>query len=113
VGPDNYPFITYVPYFTHSVRAEGRACDDCHGTEAAEAIAAGKTFQPAWVKDGELSFYSGVIPLAPQQLDWPFLEKKGGKWVPFTPKNKPLIQLGVYAEPLSAREIKKMKLKRR
>jgi hypothetical protein len=59
-------------------------------------------------KDGELEFYKGVIPLSPDLLEWIFLEKKADKWVPFEPTQEPLIQLGVYAQPFSRDEIKKM-----
>lgn len=108
VGVDNYPFITYVPYLTHSVTAQGRTCEQCHDTEPVNALAAGERFTPAVFQDGALSFYKGVIPVVPQQLDWPFLEKKDGQWVPFTPKDDPLIQMGVYAEPLSSEELDMM-----
>jgi hypothetical protein len=76
VGPDNYPFVTYVPYFTHSVMAEGRTCEQCHATEAVSLLAQGKRYAPGTVKDGKVVFKTGVIPLAPELLDWPFLEKK-------------------------------------
>ena len=68
-------------------------------------------FSPAIFKDGELEFYKGIIPLVPSLLDWPFLEKKEGKWVPFEPKVKPLVQMGLYAEAFTLDELKKMKNK--
>jgi len=108
VGKNNEPFITYVPYFTHSVTSEGRKCEACHATEAATVLAASKTFTAADFKDGKLEFYKGVIPLVPGLLDWPFLEKKDGQWVPFEPAERPLIQLGVYAEPFTHDELKKL-----
>lgn len=108
VGEKNEPFITYVPYFTHSIMGQGRKCEQCHNTEAAKALAASKKFTPAVFENGELKFYKGVIPLAPDLLDWPFLEKKDGKWVPFKPEKEPLIQLGVYSAPFSREELKKM-----
>ncbi|NDV18195.1 hypothetical protein GO013_02025 [Pseudodesulfovibrio sp. JC047] len=111
VGPDNYPFVTYVPYLTHSIMAEGRTCEQCHATEAVSALAKGEKYAPGIVQDGKLSFKKGVIPLVPDLLDWPFLEKKKGAWVPFTPINKPMVQLGVYAEPFNTDELKKMNTK--
>ena len=108
VGPDNYPFVTYVPYFTHSVTPEGRKCEQCHGTEAVTTLAQGKRYAPGEFKDGRITFKKGVVPLAPTLLDWPFLEKKNDKWVPFTPTNPPLIQLGVYAEPFTTEELTRM-----
>lgn len=111
VGKNNEPFITYVPYFTHSVMSEGRKCEECHATPATKTLAAAKPFTPATFSNGKLEFYKGVIPLVPGLLDWPFLEKKDGKWVPFEPAQEPLIQLGVYAESFTQAELKKLKRK--
>lgn len=113
VGKNNEPFITYVPYFTHSVMNEGRRCEQCHDTEAVRVLASDEKFTAAVYRKGDLDFYKGVIPLAPDLLKWPFLEKKAGKWVPFEPKQDPVIQLGVYAEPFSRDEIKKMAKKQK
>lgn len=111
VGPDNYPFVTYVPYFTHSVTPEGRKCEQCHATEAVTTLARGNRYTPGDFKDGKLAFKNAVIPLVPAQLDWPFLEKKNGMWQPFEPEGGPLIQLGVYAEPFTKKELAAMKTK--
>ncbi|MBG0791402.1 MAG: hypothetical protein H0S80_13000 [Desulfovibrionaceae bacterium] len=111
VGPDNYPFVTYVPYFTHSVTPKGRKCEQCHGTEAVSTLAGDKRYAPVAFKDGKLTFKKGVVPLVPTLLDWVYLEKKDGKWTPFTPNDKPLVQLGVYAEPFTKKELNKMKTK--
>lgn len=111
VGPDNYPFVTYVPYFTHSIMPGGRKCEECHDTEAVNVLARGGRFAPGAVENGKLVFYKGVIPLAPDRLDWPFLEKKDGAWTAFTPDGGPLVQLGVYAEPLSNSDLNKMSVK--
>ena len=111
VGPDNYPFVTYVPYFTHSIMPQGRTCEECHATEVVANLAKGQRFAPGKVENGKLVFYKGVIPLVPDQLDWPFLEKKDGVWVVFEPENKPLIQLGVYSEPLSRKDLDRMSAK--
>ncbi len=108
VGQKNEPFITYAPYFTHSIMHEGRKCEQCHATEAVNILASSKIFTPATFKDGKLEFYKGIIPLSPNLLNWPFLEKKEGKWVPFEPKVKPLVQMGLYAEPFTQDELKKL-----
>ena len=108
VGQKNEPFIVYAPYFTHSIMREGRKCEQCHATEAVNILALSKPFTAATFKDGKLDFYKGVIPLSPGLLNWPFLEKKDGKWIPFEPKTKPLIQMGLYAEPFTQDELKKL-----
>ncbi|MDD4273697.1 MAG: hypothetical protein PHG14_08215 [Desulfobacter postgatei] len=111
VGKNNEPFVSYVPYFTHSIMKEGRKCEQCHGTEAVKTLASSQTFTPAVFKDGKLEFYKGIIPVVPDLLNWPFLEKKGEQWVPFEPKTKPLVQMAVYAEPFTPDDLKKLKVK--
>lgn len=111
VGKNNEPFVAYVPYFTHSVVAEGRKCEQCHATEAVNVLASSKKFTPAVFKNDQLEFYKGIIPLVPSLLDWPFLEKKEGVWVPFEPKVKSLVQLALHAEPFTQEELEKLKHK--
>jgi hypothetical protein len=111
VGKNNEPFISYVPYFTHSIMREGRKCEQCHATEAVKTLAASKEFTPAVFKDGKLEFYKGIIPVIPELLNWPFLEKKGDAWVQFEPKTKPLVQMALYAEPFTPEDLKNLKVK--
>lgn len=111
VGKNNEPYVSYVPYFTHSVMREGRKCEQCHATEAVKTLASSKQMTPAVFKDGKLEFYKGIIPVIPELLNWPFLEKQGDKWVPFEPKTKPLVQMGLYAEPFTPDDLKKLKVK--
>lgn len=110
VGPNNYPFVAYVPYFTHSVTKQGRKCESCHSSKALEQLAAGKTFKPSAFKDGKLSFFNGVIPVVPDRIEWTFLEKKKDTWTPFTPQVRPLVQMAVYAEPFTEAELERMAL---
>jgi hypothetical protein len=111
VGVDDYPFVAYVPYFTHSVTKEGRKCESCHGTKTLQAMAKGETFSPVTFKDGKLSFYDGVIPAVPDKLSWTYLKKKDDNWVPFDPPAKPMVQMAVYSEPLSEQDLQMMSFK--
>lgn len=108
VGEKNEPFITYVPYFTHSIMNQGRKCEQCHNTEAVNTLASDEKFKPVVYENNDLTFYKGIVPLSPDLLEWLFLEKKNGKWIPFEPSQEPLVQLGVYAEPFSREELRKM-----
>lgn len=110
VGFNNEPFIAYVPYLTHSIMNEGRKCEQCHATEVVNLLASSKEFTPAVFKDGKLEFYKGVLPLVPNLLNWPFLEKKDGKWLPFEPTVEPLIQMAVYAEAFTQEDLKKLQV---
>ncbi len=91
--------------------SDGRKCGECHGTEAVNTLASGKTHTMAKFKDGKINFYKGIVPLVPDLLNWPFFNKKDGKWVPFEPKQKPLIQMGLYAEPFTQDELNKLNVK--
>ena len=110
VGPDNYPFVAYVPYFTHSVTEQGRKCESCHSSRALKELAAGKSFNASTYKDGKLSFFEGVIPVVPDRINWTFLEKAGEQWTPFEPPAKPLVQMAVYAEPFTDDELEMMNM---
>lgn len=111
VSSDNAPFIIYAPYLTHSIRSPGRKCEECHGTEAVNTMASGKTHAMAELKDGKTRFYKGIVPVVPDRLKWPFFNKKDGKWVPLRPKKDPLIQMGLYAEPLNQDELNRLKVR--
>ncbi len=106
-------FIAYVPFHTHSVMGEGRACGDCHGTDVARALAKGEKVRAAWLdKDGKVEFLKGAVVPASEKLEWVFLKKEGGKWVELKDAN-PLVQWAAFAEPLTKEQLgwlaKKMK----
>jgi hypothetical protein len=108
VGKNNEPFVSYVPYFTHSIMREGRKCEQCHATEVVKTLASSQKMIPAVFKDDKLEFYKGIIPVVPELLAWPFLEKKGDQWVSFEPKTEPLVQMALYAEPFTQDDLKKL-----
>ena len=111
VSSENKPFIVYAPYLTHSITSNGRKCEQCHGTESVNTLASGRTFNMGTLRNGKMDFYKGVVPLVPELIEWPFFEKKNGKWVTFEPEQKPLIQMGLYAEPFTDDELNKLKIK--
>ncbi len=102
-------FVAYVPYFTHSVVKEGKKCTDCHGTDAAKAIAAGKPVEMAKFANGKVTHFKGVVPFVPELLKWPWLDKKDGKWVELEGGGEPIIQKACYVEPLTEKQLKKLK----
>ncbi len=105
-------FVSYVPYFTHSIVKKGRNCSDCHGADAAVKMAKGEAVDIATFADGKLSHAQGVIPFIPELIKWPWLDKdKDGKWVELKSDEKPIIQNGAYAEPLTPEQLKKLSLK--
>jgi len=101
-------FVAYAPYFTHAVQAKGKNCVDCHANPAIKLIKEGKNVSMAEFKDDQIVSYKGVVPLVPDQLQWPFFNKEGDKWVPLENKEKPKIQLTGHGKPLTDEQIKKM-----
>jgi hypothetical protein len=105
-------FVTYVPYFTHSIVKKGRNCSDCHGADAALKMAKGEAVDMATFADGKLTHAEGVIPFIPELINWPWLDKdKDGKWVELKSDEKPIVQNAAYAEPLTPEQLKKLSLK--
>lgn len=101
-------FITYAPYFTHSVQAKARGCIDCHANEAVSLIKKGKSVPMATFKDNQMVSWKGVVPLVPDQLEWQFVDKQGDQWIPLKTKGKPMLQYSCYAEPFTKEQVKKM-----
>jgi len=101
-------FVTYAPYFTHSVMSAGRKCEECHGLEVARKMRDGEKIKMSWFKDGKPLFASGIIPLVPELLDWTYFDKKNGAWTPIEGGASASVQLTGYAEPLTAVQIRKL-----
>lgn len=101
-------FIAYAPYYTHAIRPKGRECRDCHGNAAMELIKKGEKVPMTQFKDGAVVPWKGVVPVAPDQLDWIFLDKKEGQWVLIEDGEGPTVQFVGHGEPLTEKQIKKM-----
>ncbi len=111
-------FVALAPYRAHTITKQGRACTDCHASEALKEYKnTGKVTISKW--DGsKLVFTKGVIPIPPDwktalQLD--FVNYTGDptkpetdptKWV-FLKSGADLMQI-LYAEPLTEEQLKKL-----
>jgi hypothetical protein len=111
-------FVALAPYRAHTITKQGRACTECHASEALKEYKnTGKITLSKW--DGQkLVFTKGVIPVPPDwqkalQLD--FVDYKGDpkdpqtdptKWV-FLKSGADLMQM-LYAEPLTEEQLKKL-----
>jgi len=102
------PFMLYTPYFTHSIGAKGRGCIECHGTEAAKALAEGKAVTMSTFADGKVAFQQGVFPVVDKQLDWVFLNKKDGQWVTLDPSVEPMLQWVGYGTPFTEAQVRSL-----
>ena len=101
-------FIVYTPYFTHIVQAKARECNECHGTDLVKRIKKGERVNAMEFKDGKFIPHECVVPIVPDQLDWPFLDKEGDSWVLMKDNKQVQIQLACYGTPLTKRQIRKM-----
>lgn len=107
----NKKFIAYVPYYTHSVSAEGRSCDECHQNEAVRRMQRGEKVPVVDFKNGKVVPWKGVVPVVPEKLDWIFLNKTKEGWKPVPNKEKPKVQFAAYGTPLTAEQLQKMEKK--
>jgi hypothetical protein len=103
-------FVAYAPYFTHSVMKKGRPCEACHRNEAVEILKEGGKVPLIAFEDGEVKTWKGVVPLIEGGLTFVFLDKDGEKWKPMEIEGDPLEQHAAYAEPLTAKQLKKLGL---
>lgn len=105
VGQNNEPFIIYTPYYTHSIMSQGRKCEACHANDAVREMVQGRPIGMAEFGDGVLKWRKGVVPVVPELLGWPFMEKVDDQWRPFKPMRKPLIQMGLGGTALTQEQL--------
>ncbi len=106
-------FIAYVPYFTHSLSAEGRSCGDCHGSKAVQKIVKGEKITVMDFKDGKIVPWDGVVPVVPDKLEWVFLDKVDNKWVPVNSRVPTKVQFAAYGTPITEKQLKHLSVKRK
>ncbi|BBO86588.1 hypothetical protein DSCO28_71540 [Desulfosarcina ovata subsp. sediminis] len=101
-------FIAYAPYFTHSISAEGRPCDDCHQNKAVMRLQDGKKIPVVEFKNGELQTWKGVVPVIQGKLDWVFLNRTKSGWEPVGNSAPPTEQLVAFGTPLTADQLRSL-----
>jgi hypothetical protein len=104
----NKKFIAYVPYYTHSVAPEGRACDDCHQNEAVRKIQKGEKVPVVSFNDGKVETWKGVVPVLKGKLDWTFLNRTERGWEPVSGSGDIKVQFAAYGSPLSEDQFQKL-----
>lgn len=103
-------FIAYAPYFTHAIQEKGKDCSDCHANKATQLIQKGESVPMLSFKDGEVVHWEGIVPVAPDNLEWTFFDKKDEAWVPIENAEKPVVQFAGYGTPFSKEQIELMSL---
>lgn len=101
-------FLAYVPYYTHSVMAEGRHCSDCHANPAVNRMVTGRQVPVLRYEDGRVIPWKGVVPVVPDRLDFVFLDKDGDGWQPLPPGDEVMVQFAAYGEPLSPEQLESL-----
>ena len=105
----NKKFIAYVPYFTHSISAEGRSCKECHQNKAVRQISEGKKVRVVDFEDGKVISWKGVVPAMPDNLQWVYLNKIGeNQWAPIKDAKEAKVQFAAYGEPLTKEQFEKL-----
>jgi len=104
----NRTMITFAPAFPHLVMKEGRACGECHATEAIKELRQGRLKLVRW-ENGELKNFQGIVPvLSGQNLGFVFLNYEGGRWVPIDKPAEPLVNFAGYCSPLTEEQLAKL-----
>jgi hypothetical protein len=108
VTQGNKTFLMFAPHMSHSVMAEGRPCESCHGTENMEAAQKGE-ITLTWLEDGAVQNLKGVIPVV-DNVDYKcvYQNLEDGKWVPIENPMKPLRQYAAFGEPLTPVQLEKL-----
>ncbi|MFY9940911.1 MAG: hypothetical protein WAK57_01945, partial [Desulfobacterales bacterium] len=101
-------FVAYAPYFTHSISAEGRLCDDCHQNKAVQRIQNGSRVPVVGFENGQVQTWKGVVPVMRGKLDWVFLNKTEGGWAPIADPAPPVEQYVGFGTPLTAEQFERM-----
>jgi hypothetical protein len=104
----NKKFIAYVPYFTHSVAAEGRDCDECHQNSAVLKIQKGENVPVVDFQNGRVTPWEGVVPVIEGKLDWVFLNRTEEGWEPVSAEAAPMVQFAAFGSPLTESQFREL-----
>ena len=101
-------FILYTPYFTHAVKAEAKGCGECHANSAMKLIEESESVPMMTFKDGKTVNWKGVVPVVPEKLDWVYLNKVEGKWIPVDNDAVEKVQFVSHGTPLTKGQLEKL-----
>ena len=100
--------ITFAPNFAHSIKKEGRKCQECHGSRIVRDIKDGSFRMVRW-EGGAMKNEEGVIPVL-EGFDWKlvYLDRVDSTWVPLTDPPKPLLNYSGYSGPITREQFEKL-----
>jgi len=104
-------FIAMAPFYSHTVKKEGRQCDECHNSPAVQQYKqSGKIDVVKWNDaEGKLEQIKGVVPVIPgykADMRFDFVDLKDDKWQ-FLKTGVDQFQL-MWGEPLTEEQMKKL-----
>jgi hypothetical protein len=106
----NKTFLVFAPQYSHSIKKEGKKCEECHGTEIVRKVQKG-TLKLTWFENGNVKNLKGVIPVVNGVIyDAVYQNYKEGKWIPIENPPSPLLHYAAFGEPLTKEQLKKLSM---
>ena len=104
----NKTMITLAPYFSHSIKKEGRGCLECHNTSIVKDIRENR-FTPFKWENEQIKQISGVIPVL-EGMKWNliYLDYRQGQWSLISNPAEPLLNYSGYCNPLTEQQFAKL-----
>ena len=104
----NKTMLTFAPYFSHSIKKEGRKCSECHNSPIIRAIKKNNFVLATWEKN-ELKNAQGVIPVL-DGMKWNlvYFNYENGKWIPLQNPPDPLKNYSGFCSPLTREQFSKL-----
>lgn len=104
----NKTFLLFAPQNSHSIKKEGRKCNECHGTEVVRQLMDGR-LRLTWLENGEVKNQKGIIPVVEDVLyEAVYQDYQDGKWIPIKDPFPAKIQYAGYGKPLSKEQLKRL-----
>jgi hypothetical protein len=104
----NKTFLVFAPQYSHSIKKEGKKCEECHGTEIVRKVQEGK-LKLTWFENGNVKNLTGVIPVVNGVIYEAVYENyKEGKWIPIKNPPSPLLHYAAFGDPLTKEQLKKL-----
>lgn len=108
VTQGNKTFLMFAPHMSHSVMAEGRDCENCHGADNIMAAKNGE-ITLTWLEDGTVENLKGVIPVV-DSVDYKcvYQNLEDGDWIPIENPLDPVRQYAAFGKPLTEKQLQKL-----
>jgi hypothetical protein len=104
----NKTMITFAPTFSHSIKKEGRKCNECHNSKIVQDMKK-RDFRLVRWENGKLTNVEGIIPvLAGMNWNLVYFDRKDSTWVPLDHPAEPLLNYSGYSSPITQEQFDKL-----